>query len=91
MFKCMDCNAKFSINLGFEGMRATPEQITISMNLYFNGESSRKVAQSLKLTGADVSYKTIQSWTKKYVGLMDTYLKQLTPRSGNRGERTSST
>ena len=82
MFKCKDCNAKFSINLGFEGMRATPEQITISMNLYFNGESSRKVAQSLKLTGASVSYKTIQNWTKKYVGLMDKYLRQLTPQVG---------
>ena len=82
MFKCRDCSTKFSINLGFEGMRATPEQITISMNLYFNGESSRKVAQSLKLTGADVSYKTVQNWTKKYVGLMDKYLKQLTPQVG---------
>ena len=82
MFKCRDCSTKFSINLGFEGMRATPEQITISMNLYFNGESSRKVAQSLKLTGASVSYKTIQNWTKKYVGLMDKYLRQLTPQVG---------
>lgn len=38
LFKCKDCNSKFSINLGFERMRATPEQITMAMNLYFNGE-----------------------------------------------------
>lgn len=65
MFKCKDCNAKFSISLGFEGMRATPEQITMAMNLYFNGESSRKVAQSLTLTGVKVSHITIQKWNKK--------------------------
>lgn len=82
MFKCKDCNAKFSINLGFEGMRATPEQITMAMNLYFNGESSRKTAQSLTLTGIKVSHVTIQSWNKKYVELMDAYLDVITPQVG---------
>ena len=82
MFKCKDCNAKFSINLGFESMRATPEQITMAMNLYFNGESSRKTAQSLTLTGIKVSHVTIQDWNKKYVELMDAYLDKITPQVG---------
>ena len=47
MFRCNDCSKKFSHNLGFEKMMATSDQITMAMNLYFNGESSRKVAQSL--------------------------------------------
>jgi len=82
MFKCKDCNAKFSINLGFERMRATPEQITMAMNLYFNGESSRKTAQSLLLTGVKVSHVTVQAWNRKYVELMDRYLEQITPQVG---------
>src|SRR3989344_1359274 len=43
-FQCKDCKKKFSINIGFENMRATPQAITASMNLYFNGESLRHVA-----------------------------------------------
>ena len=81
-FRCLDCKYRFSINLGFEGMRATPDQITMAMNLYFNGESSRKVAQSIALTGVSVSYKTIQAWNKKYVSLMDKYLEKITPQVG---------
>lgn len=82
LYKCRDCGAKFSGNLGFGGMRATPEQITIAMNLYFNGESSRKVAQSLELVGVRVSHRTVQNWIKKYVELMGRYLDRLTPRVG---------
>ena len=82
LFKCKDCNSKFSINLGFEGMRATPDQITMAMNLYFNGESSRKVSQSLILTGVKVSHVTIQNWIKKYVLLMEKYLDKITPQVG---------
>jgi len=81
-FRCLECRHRFSINLGFERMRATPEQITMAMNLYFNGESSRKVAQSIALAGASVSYKTVQAWNKKYVRLMDKYLDKITPQVG---------
>ena len=79
---CRDCNRKFSINLGFEGMRATPEQITMAMNLYFNGESTRKVAQSLRLAGISVSNVTIHNWNRKYVELMDRYVDRISPRVG---------
>ena len=82
LFKCKDCNSKFSINLGFEKMRATPDQITMAMNLYFNGESSRKTAQSLLLTGVEVSHITVQNWKKKYVSLMNKYLDKITPQVG---------
>ncbi len=82
IFKCKDCSKQFSTNLGFKGMSATPDQITMAMNLYFNGESSRKVAQSIALTGIKVSYKTIQRWNKKYVSLMEKYLDKITPLVG---------
>ena len=82
VFCCKDCTRKFSFNLGFEKMRATPDQITMAMNLYFNGESSRKVKQSLVLTGVKVSHITVQNWIKKYVSLMEKYLEKITPQVG---------
>ncbi len=82
IFCCKDCTRKFSINLGFEGMRATPDQITMAMNLRFNGESSRKVAHSLTLTGVKISHITVQNWNKKYVNLMEKYLDKITPQVG---------
>ena len=83
MYHCNDCKRKFSINLGFERMRASPDQITIAMNLHFNGESLRKTAQSLKLIGINVTHKTVQNWIKKYVELMDDYLEKITPQVGD--------
>ena len=84
MFRCKDCKRKFSHNLGFEKMMATPDQITMAMNLYFNGESSRKVKQSLILTGVKVSHITVQNWIKKYVLLMEKYLDKITPQVGEK-------
>lgn len=79
-FQCKDCKRKFSINIGFEKMRATPQSITASMNLYFNGESLRHVADSMKLFGVKVTHQTIHNWIKKYIGLMDNYLESITPQ-----------
>ena len=78
-YKCKDCKRRFVINLGFERLKATPERVTASMNLYFNGESLRHVADSMKLFGVDVTHKTIENWIKKYVTLMEKYLESITP------------
>jgi transposase-like protein len=83
MYRCKNCNKKFSMNLGFERLKATPESVTASMNLYFNGESLRHVADSMKLFGVKVTHKTIENWIKKYVKLMDKYLEQITPQVGD--------
>jgi len=49
------------------------------MQLYFNGESFRNVAESLSLIGAKVSHQTIYNWIQKYTGLMEKYIKKLAP------------
>ncbi len=79
-FQCKDCKRKFSINIGFEKMRVTPQAITASMNLYFNGESLRHVVDFMKLFGVEVTHQTIHNWIKKYIGLMETYLESITPQ-----------
>ena len=50
------------------------------MNLYSNGESLRRTADSMKILGVYVTHRTIENWIKKYAGLMDSYLQTITPK-----------
>jgi transposase-like protein len=79
-YSCRDCGKRFSVNIGFEGMRASPEAITQAMQLYFTGESLRNVQKFLQLQGVNISHVSVYKWIRKYVGLMQTYLDRLTPR-----------
>lgn len=83
-YKCKECNKKFSINLGFEKMHATPQIITSAMQLYFTGESLRNVTKFLKLQGLEVSHVAVYKWIKKYTKLMESYLDQITPQVGDK-------
>ena len=80
IFKCRDCNKRFSTNLGFEGMKASPQMITSAMQLYFSGESLRNTQKFLELQGVTIGHVTIYNWIKKYVGLMESYLEKITPQ-----------
>ena len=78
-YSCKECGKRFTLNLGFEGMRATPKAITGAMQLYFTGESLRNVQKFLRMQGVKVSHVTIYRWIGKYVGIMERYLKDFTP------------
>ena len=79
-FSCKSCGKRFTKNLGFERMKAKPEAVTLAMQLYFSGESLRNTQKALKLQGLKVSHVAILKWIRKYVGLMDEYLKDFTPQ-----------
>ena len=81
-FKCKDCGRRFVQNLGFERKRATPEQITMAVDLVFSGLSTRKTAATLKMSGASVSHMTVMNWATEYSGLMEKYLDKITPQVG---------
>ena len=66
-YLCKPCGRRFSLNLGFENMRATPQVITSAMQLYFTGESLRNVQKFLRLQGANVSHVAVYKWIGKYV------------------------
>jgi transposase-like protein len=78
-FSCKACGKRFTRNLGFERLKATPELVTSALQLYFSGESLRNTQRFLKLQGVNVSPQTIHNWISKYVGLMGKYLEQVTP------------
>lgn len=83
-FSCSDCKRTFSVNLGFERMKSSPEAITQALQLYFTGESLRNVQKFLKLQGVNVSHKTVYMWIVKYTRLMQDYLnKKTTPIVGD--------
>jgi len=84
IFKCKQCSRKFSTNLGFEGMHASPQVITSAMQLYFTGESLRGVQKFLRLQGVSMSHVAVYKWVKKYTGLMDEYLRTITPQVGDK-------
>jgi len=79
-FHCKECGHYFTVNLGFERMKVSPQAITSAMQLYFTGESLRNVQKFLRLQGVKVSHVAIYKWILKYIGLMDKYLGQITPK-----------
>lgn len=83
IFYCKDCNRNYTVNIGFEGMRATPQMITTAMQLYFSGESLRGVQKFLRLQGVNMSHVAVYKWIKKYVALMQAYLEKMTPKVSN--------
>jgi transposase-like protein len=49
--------------------------ITSAMQLYFTSESFRNVQKFLKMQGVKMSRVAVFKWIRKYVGLMQEYLK----------------
>ena len=78
-YSCKECKFYFTINVGFEGMHATPQNITSAIQLYFSGESFRNVQKFLKLQGLKISHQTVYNWIMRYVALMEGYLAKMTP------------
>ena len=83
-FGCRDCGKYFTHNLGFEGKHATPEQITMAVDLVFSGLSTRKAAKSVEMTGTKITHVTVYSWVKEYTQLMNKFVDKITPHVGEK-------
>ena len=82
-YQCKACGYRFTVNLGFEKMHATPQAITSVMQLYFTQESLRNTQKFLRLQGIKVTHVTIYRWIKRYTELMDEYLSKIQPQVGD--------
>jgi putative transposase len=78
-YQCRQCSHYFTINLGFEKMKSSPQTITSALQLYFTGESLRNVQKFFRLHGLKINHNTIYKWIKKYMILMARYLDNITP------------
>jgi len=79
-WNCKACGRYFTVNLGFEKMRATPRAITSAMQLYFSGASLRGTQKFLRLQGVNVTHVAVYKWIQKYTALMEKYLDKITPQ-----------
>lgn len=80
-FFCKDCKRFFIVDEGFEKMKATPETVTVALDLYFKGISMRAIVDHLKqFYNVEVSHVAIYKWIRKYVAMMKKYVDQLVPR-----------
>ena len=79
-FGCKDCGKRFVVNIGFEKMKATPEVVTVALDLYFKGISLRKITDHLEqFYSVKVTHVAVFDWIKKYVKIMKTYVESLIP------------
>jgi transposase-like protein len=81
-YLCKDCNHHFIDNeIHFARMRVNERVITVALNLYFDGLSSRKVANQVSdLFGEDISHTTVLCWIQKYGQMVNEYVKTLAPK-----------
>ena len=79
---CKSCGKFFAANLGFEGMRHGPEHVTIAVEVYFAGLSSRKTATALTNAGCPVTHQTVLNWGSRFGSMMVQYLDLVRPHLG---------
>ena len=81
VYKCLECNRKFTNDEGFYRMRNSEEKITAGIDLYFSNLSSRKVRNHFRrhLTH-NSSHVTILDWCRKYTLKVSNYVDKLQPQ-----------
>ena len=78
---CKDCKRKFVDNLHFEKLKADPKIICLTLDLYFKGVSLRKICDHLKqFYELNVVHTTLLKWIRKYIRIMDEYVRQFRPQ-----------
>jgi len=81
---CKDCKRKFVDNLYFERLKADPKIICLTLDLYFKGVSLRKICDHLKqFYELSVVHTTLLKWIRKYIIIMDEYVRQFRPQLSN--------
>ncbi len=83
LYYCKRCGKKFSARTGFSGIKKRAEAVVAALDLYFRGLSLRQVAQHLRMSyKVEVSHKTVHNWIKRYVKLINEFVKSVNLNSG---------
>lgn len=81
-FGCKNCGKRFVVDSGFERMKATPQIVTVSLDLFFKGVSTRKIADHiLQFYRIQVSHVAILKCIKKYSQLIKAYVREFQPKT----------
>ena len=82
-YQCKDRKRRFTTNFGFEKTSYPDYLITRALQVYYQGNSVRDIADQYEQEGIQVSYRTIYDWVSKYSYMSDEFLNTITPRVGN--------
>ena len=77
-YKCKECNFRFVIDDGFFHMRNNEKKITLCLDLFFRGVSTRKVQEHLKaFYPHNADHKSILRWIIKYSNMIHGFTDSL--------------
>lgn len=83
-YECKSCKKRFTQEDGFFRMRNTPQKITLCMDLFYRGVSTRKVQEHLQaFYPHNADHRTILRWIVKYSNLIHNNVKDLKLIVGN--------
>ena len=83
-YKCKSCSLRFVQDNGFRRMRNSKKKITLCLDLFFRGLSTREIQQHLQaFYPKNSSHKTIYKWIVKYSRLISNYTDNLKLQTGS--------
>jgi len=83
-YKCKDCNKRFVIDDGFFRMRNSKKKITLCLDLFYRGISTRKVQEHLQaFYPHNSSNVTIYNWVTKYAKMISGFTDKVKVNNGN--------
>jgi transposase-like protein len=83
-YKCRVCGHRFVVEKELSRLKATPEVISVSMDLYFKGNSLSKIQHHLKMFyNTKVARNTILSWIQKFSTILNEYSDRHKPKVGD--------
>ena len=83
---CKHCNRTFTLEseARFERMQVTSKMVTVALDLYFKGTSSRKIVDHLdQFYERTVNHTTVLDWVHKYGEIISRYAETLQPQLGD--------
>jgi len=83
-YKCKDCNKFFTLDDGFKRMRNSSNKITLCLDLFYRGVSTRKIQEHLQaFYPHNSSNVSIYKWVVKYSNMISKYTSQLKVNCGS--------
>ncbi|OGW71725.1 MAG: hypothetical protein A2047_00965 [Omnitrophica bacterium GWA2_41_15] len=80
VYKCKNCNRRFTHNDGFLNMKYDPELITLAIDLWVKGLSYRQIRDHIfNFHGIKVGHVTVLGWVRKYGEVIDDFTETLRP------------
>ena len=83
-YECKSCDHRFTNNDGFKRMKHSPQKISLCLDLFYRGVSTRKIQEHLKaFYPHNADHRTILRWIIKYSNVISQFTDNLNLNVGN--------